>query len=83
VWDLATGTPIGDPFTGHNDTVRAVAAGQLDRRPVAISGSDEATTTAKIERMHGEISGDIRRDTIAELEVKSSLHALTLTSGQS
>src|SRR6266702_4845981 len=41
-----------------------------------------ATNTATIERMHGEISGEIRWDTIAALEVKSSLHALTLTSGQ-
>lgn len=25
VWDLATGTPIGKPLTGHTDSVRAVA----------------------------------------------------------
>ena len=43
VWDLATGTPIGDPFTGHRGRVRAVAAAELDGRPVVISGSDDAT----------------------------------------
>ena len=25
VWDLATGAPVGGPFTGHSDGVRAVA----------------------------------------------------------
>ena len=43
VWDLATGTPIGDPFTGHRGPVNAVAVGQLDGRPVALSGSSDAT----------------------------------------
>ena len=27
VWDLATGTPVGDPFTGHTGAVNAVAVG--------------------------------------------------------
>ena len=39
VWDLATGTPVGDPFTGHTGGVTAVAVAELDGRPVAISGS--------------------------------------------
>ena len=26
VWDLATGTPVGDPFTGHRGRVRAIAS---------------------------------------------------------
>jgi WD40 repeat protein len=43
VWDLATGAPVGRPFTGHDDGVNAVAAGELDGRPVVISGSDDAT----------------------------------------
>ena len=43
VWDLATGTPVGDPFTGHRDWVRSVAAAELDGRPVVISGSDDQT----------------------------------------
>ena len=25
VWDLASGTPVGDPFTGHTGAVFAVA----------------------------------------------------------
>ena len=34
VWDLATGAPVGDPFTGHDGPVRAVAVAELDGRPV-------------------------------------------------
>ena len=43
VWDAATGTPLGDPFTGHTDYVTAVAVGQLDGRPVVVSGSHDRT----------------------------------------
>ena len=43
VWDLATGTPVGDPFTGHGGRCTAVAAAELDGRPVVISGSDDGT----------------------------------------
>ena len=43
VWDLATGAPVGGPFTGHTGGVHAVAAGELDGRPVVISGSDDRT----------------------------------------
>jgi WD40 repeat protein len=28
VWDLATGTPVGDPLTGHTNWVVAVATGR-------------------------------------------------------
>ena len=43
VWDLTTGTPIGDPLTGHTGAVGAVAALVLpDGRPVAVTGSDDA-----------------------------------------
>jgi WD40 repeat protein len=38
VWDLATGTPISDPFTGHDGSVYAVAVAELDGRPVVVSG---------------------------------------------
>ncbi|WP_130295385.1 WD40 repeat domain-containing protein [Pseudonocardia sediminis] len=44
VWDLTTGTPIGEPLTGHTDWVNAVAALVLpDRRPIAITGSWDNT----------------------------------------
>ncbi|MBG0831514.1 protein kinase [Planomonospora sp. ID67723] len=43
VWDLATGKPVGKPFTGHIDGVRAVAVAQLDGRPVVISGGRDDT----------------------------------------
>ena len=26
VWDLATGTPVGNPFTGHDGPVNAIAS---------------------------------------------------------
>ena len=43
VWDLASGTPVGDPLTGHDGWVRAVAAADLDGQPVVISGSGDGT----------------------------------------
>jgi WD40 repeat protein len=39
VWRLADGTPVGEPLTGHDFGVSAVAAGVLpDGTPVIISG---------------------------------------------
>ena len=43
VWDAATGTPVGDPFTGHTGAVNAVAIGQVEGRPVIVSGGGDAT----------------------------------------
>jgi WD40 repeat protein len=43
VWDLTTGTPLGDPLTGHTGEVSAVAAAEVDGRPVVISGSNDRT----------------------------------------
>ncbi len=40
VWDLATGAPVGTPFTGHCAPVFAVAVAELDGRPVVISASN-------------------------------------------
>ena len=45
-WDLATGTPIGQPLTGHDGPVNAVAAAELDGRPVIISGGEDGTVRA-------------------------------------
>ena len=43
MWDLATGEPVGDPFAGHAGPVRSVAVGELDGRPVVVSGSSDQT----------------------------------------
>ena len=44
VWDLTTGTPIGNPLTGHTSWVPAVATVVLpDGRLVAVTGSDDRT----------------------------------------
>ncbi|MFJ1832111.1 hypothetical protein ACIOG9_47545, partial [Streptomyces sp. NPDC088178] len=43
VWDLTTGRPVGEPLTGHTDSVCAVATGVVDGRPVAVTGSDDET----------------------------------------
>ena len=39
----ATGTPVGDPLTGHTGGVTAVAVGRLGDRDVIVSGSDDGT----------------------------------------
>ncbi len=44
VWRMADGTPVGEPLTGHDGTMTAVAAGTLpDGTPVIISGSGGRT----------------------------------------
>ncbi len=44
VWDLATGTAIGDPLTGHTNWVVAVATTTVpDGRVVAVTGSTDDT----------------------------------------
>ena len=43
IWDMDTGTEIGDPFTGHGGAVTSIAAAELDSRPVIISGSEDRT----------------------------------------
>src|ERR1019366_8591281 len=43
VWDLATGAPVGDPFTGHTRAVIAVAVAELNGRPVVVSGGADQT----------------------------------------
>ncbi len=43
IWDPATGDPIGNPLTGHNDPVLAVALGRLGDRDVIISGGNDGT----------------------------------------
>ena len=44
VWRLVDGIPVGNPLTGHDGAVDAVAAGALpDGTPVVISGSRDGT----------------------------------------
>jgi WD40 repeat protein len=43
VWDLATGAQRGEPLTGHNGWVLAVAFGELDGRGFALSGDADGT----------------------------------------
>ena len=43
VWDLATGSPVGEPLTGHTGWVGAVAVGELDGRPVVVTGGGDQT----------------------------------------
>jgi hypothetical protein len=43
VWDLGTGDPVGDPFTGHTDQITAMTVGEVDGRPVVVSGSRDRT----------------------------------------
>ncbi|GAA4289390.1 hypothetical protein GCM10023178_61640 [Actinomadura luteofluorescens] len=43
VWDLATGTPLCEPLTGHTAWVCGVACTRLEGRPVAVTASDDET----------------------------------------
>ena len=44
VWRLADGTPVGEPLTGHDGAVKAVAVGALpDGTPVIVSGGGDGT----------------------------------------
>ena len=41
VWDLATGAPIGHPFTGHTDLVLGVATAEVNGHSVVISAGKD------------------------------------------
>ena len=43
MWDAATGSPVGEPLTGHTGPVSSVAVGQADGRAIIASGSDDRT----------------------------------------
>lgn len=43
MWDLATRRQTGEPLNGHTDAVGAVATGVVDGRPIAVTGSFDAT----------------------------------------
>jgi hypothetical protein len=40
-------TPIGDPLKGHDGWVSAVAVGELDGRPVIVSGGSDRTVRVR------------------------------------
>ncbi|MGY8704596.1 WD40 repeat domain-containing protein [Bradyrhizobium sp. 18BD] len=39
LWDVRTGSALGEPFCGHSGAVTAVALGSIDGRAVVVSGS--------------------------------------------
>ncbi|MFI0789815.1 hypothetical protein ACH4Q6_29925, partial [Streptomyces lydicus] len=41
IWDLTTGTPLGEPLTGHTRRVWAVASAEVGGRPVAVTGAGD------------------------------------------
>jgi len=43
IWDLTTGTSIGEPLTGHTDIVEAVACTVLDSKPIAVTAGRDGT----------------------------------------
>ena len=43
LWDPATGTPVGDPLTGHTGAVWAVAAVPCPTGTLLATGSDDGT----------------------------------------
>jgi WD40 repeat protein len=47
VWDLASGDPVGRPFTRHRGPVNAVAVAELAGHPLFISGSDDQTVRVR------------------------------------
>jgi WD40 repeat protein len=41
VWDVATGSVVGEPLTGHTGAVNAVAVTEMDGRLLVVTGSDD------------------------------------------
>jgi hypothetical protein len=85
VWDLATGTPVGDPFTRHDGPVNAVVSqtGQdliADGCPVYVGvGARNVVTVSAICL---EADGNLRWEQITAPEVRSDVLALALMSGR-
>jgi hypothetical protein len=83
VWDLATGTPVGDPFTGHGGRVTAVAA-QISQGlspagwPACVGVG--ATNIVTVSTVCLEDNGKLRSEHIAAPEVAGEILALVLTS---
>ena len=43
VWDLSTGTTLGEPLTGHTNTITSIAIDVVAGETVAVSGSRDGT----------------------------------------
>ena len=43
VWDLETGDLVAGPLSGHTDCVRTIAMGEVNGRPVLVSGGRDRT----------------------------------------
>ncbi|GIH93478.1 hypothetical protein Psi01_41080 [Planobispora siamensis] len=43
IWDLETGSQLGEPLTGHTDHVWSVAAAVVDGRPLALTAGADRT----------------------------------------
>jgi WD40 repeat protein len=89
IWDLDSGALVndpltgrssdvqsaGDPFVGHSSSVNSVAIGELDGRPVVVSGSSDTTvrvwdlaTGAPVGEPYAGHVGAVRSVAIGELE---------------
>lgn len=66
MWDLGSGDPVGEPFTGHTGPVSAVAVGELHGRPVVVSGGVDDTV-----RMRDLAAGGIPRVIGLDVSVRS------------
>jgi WD40 repeat protein len=76
--DLTSGDPVGHPFTGHTDWVRAVTVAELDGRPVVVSGADDNTVRVCDLRPSGPASdASLVIETSAGV-LATSLHVRTL-----
>ena len=85
VWDLATGAPVGAPFTGHDGTVNAVVAqaGQgliTDSCPAYVGIGARNGITVSVIYLEGD--GKLRWEQIAAPEVRSDILALAFMSGR-
>jgi len=85
VWDLATGAPVGDPFTGHGGPVNAIASprgrGFMQTGLPAYLGvvTRHIATVYEICRKS---DNNWRWEQVAAPEVRSSILAMTFASKQ-
>jgi WD40 repeat protein len=77
IWDLASGTPRGEPLYGHEGPVSSVALGTLGGRPVIVSGSDDCTV-----RIWDLASGTLRGEPLRNIEERFCSVALGTLDGR-